>query len=58
MDDRLFSIAVGLNPSLLGEHTLEVEIQTDNVPYPISIIDHTVNVPVSVRCTDPELMID
>ena len=47
-----------MDRSLLGEHTLEAQIFIDNNPYSIPIIDHIVKVPVSIRCTDPELIIE
>ena len=50
-NDRIFMISVNEDPSLTGEHTLSVLVTSDD--YPTDITAKTIEVPISVRCTNP-----
>ena len=53
-DDRLFSLEVNEDPSLVGEYTLTLEV--NSVDYSADVTPKSISLPVSVRCTDPELV--
>ena len=44
-------ISVNEDPSLIGEHDLIVIVTSDN--YPDDIDAKTIEVPISIVCTDP-----
>ena len=46
-DDRSFSIEVNDNASLIGDHTLSVEVNSDN--YPSYITAYTISVTITVE---------
>ena len=45
-DDRVFSIEVNEDESLIGDHTLSVEVSSDD--YPADISPYTISVLISV----------
>ena len=53
-DDRTFSIAVSEDPSLLGPHSLDVQVTS--VDYPGHIAPKTISVAIDVVCVDPQLV--
>ena len=46
LEDRLFSIEVDTDPSLQGDHTLSVEVSSDEYHSDISV--YTISVPITV----------
>ena len=54
MNDRLFSFEVNEDPSLIGEYTLDFLVVSDDYPYYIT--PKITSLPVSVRCTGPQLI--
>ena len=55
-DPNVFSLEVNKDPSLIGEHTLEIEVES--VTYPSSISPKTINVPIVVQCTTEPLLVE
>ena len=53
-NDREFSFEVDEVPSLVGEYTLT--LQVSSVDYSPDVTPISIALPVSVRCTDPELI--
>ena len=53
-DDRLFSLEVNEDPSLVDEYTLTLVVNSVN--YSADVTPKSISLPVSVRCTDPELV--
>lgn len=53
-NDLLFSITVNENPQLLGDHALVLLVSS--VDYPDDITPKMISLPISVICTDPELI--
>ena len=54
MIDQIFSFEVNEDPGLLGEHTLTLLVSS--VGYPADVTPLSIDLPVSVRCTNPELI--
>ena len=54
MNDRLFSFEVNEDPSLIDEYTLDLLVSS--VDYPADITPKIISLPVSVRCTGPQLI--
>ena len=54
MIDQIFSFEVNEDPGLLGEHTLTLLVSS--VGYPADITPLSIDLPVSVRCTNPDLI--
>ena len=54
-DDRSFSIEVNDDPTLIGDHTLSIEVSS--VDYPNDISVYTITVPITVVsfCHDSEI---
>ena len=52
-DEQLFSFEVNEDPSLIGEYTLDLLVSS--VDYPADITPKIISLPVSVRCTGPQL---
>ena len=55
-DDQTFSIDVDEDASLIGDHTLSVEVSSDN--YPSEISAYMISVLITVTSADPTLWID
>ena len=53
-NDRLFSLEVNEDPSLIDEYTLDLLVSS--VDYPADIMPIIISLPVSVRCTGPQLI--
>ena len=53
-NDRIFIISVNKNPNLIGEHTLSLQITSYD--YPDNIVPKTIEVIISVKCNDPQLI--
>ena len=53
-DDRLFIMLVDEDPSLRGDHVLSVQVSSND--YPNFIAPKSLEVPVTVTCSDPMLI--
>ena len=54
INQRLFSITVNKDPSLILDHTLSVDVSSRSYPEDISV--KTIYVPISILCTGPQLV--
>ena len=50
------SLEVDEDPSLVGLHTLSIEVTSDD--YPSEIATKRIDVQVDVQCTDPDLLLE